>query len=343
MRPSTLHLRGEYHQHSGGEPGFMLPKNSIKQICYTLSIKGKIQTYMKQRLSVRAIINEDGKALLLRRSTGRETILNKYELPGGKLAYGEQPEDALRRYLHDDAGLHVQSAQLFDAVTYIDHDDRAIQYGVIAYLVTLSAQRHPMKLSGNYDKYKWHSMSSVQQFELTDLTQLLLGIIHQEQLTDKTLAKVKSNDEKNATSDAATIFSDGGSRGNPGPSAAGFIVLNNRQEVIAEGGEYLGITTNNQAEYHGVRIGLEEADKLGFKKIDFKLDSMLVVNQMKGYYKIKNRELWPIHERIRSLMTKFDRVTFTHVPRQFNQLADGMVNKTLDAHAREKSSEASKS
>jgi len=291
---------------------------------------------MKQRLSVRAIINEDGKALLLRRSNGRDTIMNKYELPGGKLAYGEQPEDALRRYLHDDAGLHVQSAQLFDAVTYIDHDDRAIQYGVIVYLVTLTQQRHPMKLSGNYSKYKWHSVSNVQQFELTDLTQLLLGIIQQEQLTDKTLAAIKHNDDKNTPSDSITIFSDGGSRGNPGPSAAGFIVLNNRQEVISEGGEYLGITTNNQAEYHGVRLGLEEAEKLGFKKIDFKVDSMLVVNQMKGYYKIKNRELWPIHERIRSLMTKFDRVTFTHVPRQFNQLADGMVNKTLDAHAREK-------
>jgi ribonuclease HI len=64
---------------------------------------------------------------------------------------------------------------------------------------------------------------------------------------------------------------------------------------------------------------------------------MLVVNQMKGFYKIKNRELWPIHERIRSLMENFDRVTFTHVNRQFNQLADGMVNKTLDAHEREKS------
>jgi len=294
---------------------------------------------MKQRLSVRAIINEDGKALLLRRSNGRDTILNKYELPGGKLAYGEQPEDALRRYLHDDAGLHVQSARLFDAVTYIDHDDRAIQYGVIVYLVTLSAQRHPMKLSGNYSKYKWHSMSNVQQFELTDLTQLLLGIIQQEQLTDKTLATVKNNDEKNTPSDSVTIYSDGGSRGNPGPSAAGFIILNNRQEVISEGGEYLGITTNNQAEYQGVRIGLEEAEKLGFKKIDFKLDSMMVVNQMKGYYKIKNRELWPIHERILLIMTKFDRVTFTHVPRQFNQLADGMVNKTLDAHAREKSIE----
>lgn len=292
---------------------------------------------MKQRLSVRAIINEEGKALLLKRNNGRPTILGKYELPGGKLAYGEQPEDALRRYLHDDAGLHVQSAHLFDAVTYIDYDDRAIQYGVIVYLVTLDPQRHPMKLSGNYSKYKWHSMSNVQQSELTDLTQLLLGIIEQETLTDKALAKTQLSDVNKSSDDAIVIYSDGGSRGNPGPSAAGYVILNSRQEVIAEGGEYLGITTNNQAEYQGVRLGLEKAIELKYKKVDFKLDSMLVVNQMKGFYKIKNRELWPIHERIRSLMEGFNRVTFTHVNRQFNQLADGMVNKTLDAHEREKS------
>lgn len=291
---------------------------------------------MKQRLSVRAIINEDGKALLLKRNNGRPTILGKYELPGGKLAYGEQPEDALRRYLHDDAGLHIQSSQLFDAVTYIDYDDRAIQYGVIVYLVTLTTQRHPMKLSGNYSKYKWHSMSNIHQSELTDLTQLLLGIIQQEELTERTADKTALNDVNKSSDDAIVIYSDGGSRGNPGPSAAGYIILDSRQEVIAEGGEYLGITTNNQAEYQGVRLGLEKAIELGYKKVDFKLDSMLVVNQMKGHYKIKNRELWPINERIRTLMTKFDRVTFTHVNRQFNQLADGMVNKTLDAHKREK-------
>jgi mutator protein MutT len=287
---------------------------------------------MKQRLSVRAIINEDGKALLLKRNNGRPTILGKYELPGGKLAYGEQPEDALRRYLHDDAGLHIQSSQLFDAVTYIDYDDRAIQYGVIVYLVTLAPQRHPMKLSGNYSKYKWHSMNNIQQSELTDLTQLLLGIIQQDEVTEKTVDKTVISDVNKSSDDAVIIYSDGGSRGNPGPSAAGYIILNNRQEVVTEGGEYLGITTNNQAEYQGVRLGLEKAIELGFKKVDFKLDSMLVVNQMKGYYKIKNRELWPINERIRMLMTKFDRVTFTHVNRQFNQLADGIVNKTLDAH-----------
>jgi len=281
---------------------------------------------------VRAIINEDGKALLLKRNNGRPSILGKFELPGGKLAYGEQPEDALRRYLHDDAGIHIQSSQLYDAVTYIDYDDRAIQYGVIVYLVTLAPQRHPMKLSGNYSKYKWHSMSNIHQSELTDLTQLLLGIVQQEQFTEKSVEETQLNDVNKSSDDAIVIYSDGGSRGNPGPSAAGYIILDSRQEVIAEGGEYLGITTNNQAEYQGVRLGLQKAKELGYKKVDFKLDSMLVVNQMKGYYKIKNRELWPINERIRMLMTDFERVTFTHVNRQFNQLADGMVNKTLDAH-----------
>ncbi|MEO6109400.1 MAG: reverse transcriptase-like protein [Candidatus Saccharimonadales bacterium] len=291
---------------------------------------------MKQRLSVRAIINDSGKALVLQRANGRPTILGKYELPGGKLAYNEQPEDALRRYLHDDAGIHIKSAQLFDAVTYIDHDDSGIQYVVIVYLVTKTEDGRPLSLSGNYSKYKWKSMSDKQQSELTDLTQLLLGIIQQEEITDETLRVEKANDVKTSSENTVTIYSDGGSRGNPGPSAAGFVILNSNQEVIAEGGEYLGITTNNQAEYQGVRIGLEKAFELKFKHVDFKIDSMLVVNQMKGFYKIKNRELWPIHERIHELMKLFDKVTFTHVSREFNQLADGMVNKTLDAHSREK-------
>lgn len=287
---------------------------------------------MNQRISVRAIIQQDGKTLLLRRANGRPTILGKYELPGGKLAYGEQPEDSLRRYLHDDADLHIKSAQLFDAVTYIDRDDRDIQYTVIVYMVNLIADHRPIVLSGNYDKYKWQSMQKVQQSDMTDLTQLLLGIIQQEEITEGSLRITSGKDDKNATDSGLTVYADGGSRGNPGPSAAGFVIINSLQEVVAQGGEYLGITTNNQAEYHGVRLGLEKAIELGAKNITFRLDSMLVVNQMKGFYRIKNRELWPIHERIRELMKSFDRVTFNHVQREFNQLADGMVNKTLDEH-----------
>lgn len=291
---------------------------------------------MKQRLSVRAIINQNGKVLVLRRSNGRPSILGQFELPGGKLAYNEQPEDALRRYLHDDAHIHIQSAQLFDAVTYIDHDDRAIQYAVMVYLVTPVADSKPITLNGNYSKYRWQSMLDSQQEDLTDLTKLLLGIIQQEEITDETLKTIQKSDVKNTSKNSVTVFTDGGSRGNPGPSAAGYVIINSQQEAIAEGGEYLGITTNNQAEYQGVRLGLEKAIELGFTIIHFKIDSMLVVNQMNGLYKIKNRELWPIHERIRELMKQADTVTFSHVQREFNQLADGMVNKTLDSHAREK-------
>lgn len=290
---------------------------------------------MKQRISVRAIIREEDKILLLRRATGRSTILGFYELPGGKIAYGEQPEDALRRYLHDDAGLHIQTAQLFDAVTYIDGDDRDIQYAVVVYTVGLAEGHHSIKLSQNYDKYEWKKQSEVQQNSLTDLTQLLLGIIQQEQKTEEIVESVINNDVKKSSEKQITIYTDGGSRGNPGPSACGYVIINNTQEVIDQGGEYLGITTNNQAEYHGVRLGLEKARELGYAQIDFRLDSMLVVNQMNGIYKIKNRELWPIHERIRDLMTYFEKVTFSHVRREFNQLADGMVNRTLDAHANE--------
>lgn len=288
---------------------------------------------MKQRLSVRAIIRQDEKTLLLRRANGRETILGQYELPGGRLAYGEQPEDALRRYLHDDAGLHIQTAQLFDAVTYVDHDERDIQYGVIVYLVAIAGSSS-VTLSPNYDKYLWQRVSNIAQDSVTDLSQLLLGIIHQKQITDTANSLVQDQSSTRSDhQDKVIIYSDGGSRGNPGPSAAGYVIMDHNQDVIDQGGAYLGVTTNNQAEYQGVRIGLEKALSLGIKRVDFRIDSMLVVNQMNGVYKIKNRELWPINERIRALMTEFEKVTFSHVRREFNQLADGMVNRTLDEHA----------
>lgn len=287
---------------------------------------------MNQRIAVRAIIEQDDKILLVRRANGRVSILGKYELPGGRMSYGEQPEDALRRYLHEDVGLHIQTAALFDVVTYIDRDDRDIQYTIIMYTVELADGHHDIRLSANYNKYIWQSVSGIQQSSITDLSQLLLGIIQQKQITAETAQIAPNNDDKIATNDDAIIYTDGGSRGNPGPSASGYVIMDPEQRVIAQGGEYLGITTNNQAEYHGVRLGLEKARELGLKKIDFRLDSMLVVNQMNGVYTIKNRELWPINERIRGLMKDFSKVTFRHVPRELNQLADGEVNKALNAH-----------
>jgi mutator protein MutT len=285
---------------------------------------------MNQRIAVRAIIRKDEKTLLLRRSTGRPSILGKFELPGGRLDYGEQPEDALARYLQNDAGLVIQTAQLFDVLTYVDHDDRDIQYVFILYLVSTEAPGS-VKLGGDYDHYIWKKVSHIQQEELTESAKLLLGISQQE-ITSVKKDEPIGNDVLETTGIAhAIIYADGGSRGNPGPSASGFVIMNDQEHVIHEGGMYLGITTNNQAEYHGVRLALEKALEMGVKTVDFRLDSLLVVNQMNGIYKIKNRDLWPIHERIHELIRDFDKVTFTHVRREFNQLADGMVNKILDA------------
>lgn len=126
------------------------------------------------------------------------------------------------------------------------------------------------------------------------------------------------------------LYADGGSRGNPGPSACGYVLLDEYDEVLVDKGMYLGITTNNQAEYQGLKSGLEEARRLGAREVDVRLDSLLVVNQMKGVFKVKNRDLWPIHQSIRELIAGFRKVTFTHVPRELNKMADAAVNRVLD-------------
>ncbi len=126
------------------------------------------------------------------------------------------------------------------------------------------------------------------------------------------------------------LYADGGSRGNPGPSAAGFVLLDMHDEVIFKNGLYLGVTTNNQAEYQALKLGLDEAHKRGAQEVHVFLDSLLVINQMKGIFKIKNRDLWPIHQSIVDQLKNFKKVNFTHVPREFNQLADRMVNDILN-------------
>jgi ribonuclease HI/pterin-4a-carbinolamine dehydratase len=144
----------------------------------------------------------------------------------------------------------------------------------------------------------------------------------------------KAADTKSEKKPEATeliLYADGGSRGNPGPSASGYVLMNEEEQVLQQSGEYLGITTNNQAEYHAVRLGLEKAKALGAKEVDVYLDSLLVVNQMRGKFKVKNRDLWPIHQAVKDLVAQFDKVTFTHVPREMNKAADAEVNKVLDA------------
>lgn len=134
----------------------------------------------------------------------------------------------------------------------------------------------------------------------------------------------------------AKLYADGGSRGNPGPSASGYVLYDMNDKIVVKNGIYLGVTTNNQAEYQALKFGLEEALKHNVVNIHVYMDSMLVVNQMNGIFQVKNRDLWPIHDAIKQLAKNFKHITYTHVPRALNKAADAEVNQALDAHATER-------
>lgn len=127
-----------------------------------------------------------------------------------------------------------------------------------------------------------------------------------------------------------SIYCDGGSRGNPGPSASGFVIYDEEKNLIAEGGEFLGVTTNNQAEYHSLKDSLEKAVEMGVKKVLVHMDSQLVVRQILGQYRVKNRDLWPLYESALDLSKQFEAFSIVHVPREINKEADAMANKILD-------------
>jgi len=286
---------------------------------------------MKQRVVVQAIIRSNDTVLLLRRSQGRPGIIGKYELPGGTLDDNEQPDDGIRRHLRNNLGFDVHSVRVLDALSMTNRDEGDIQHVFIVYSVDGISQATSIQPGRSYDKSIWIKLSEIQQAELRESAFYLLGLDSSLPTHDNVAPTRLTNSAKNTTAEHILIYSDGGSRGNPGPSAAGFVMLNN-DNVIDQGGEYIGITTNNQAEYHGVRLGLERALERGIKTLEFRIDSMLVVNQLNGLYKIKNRELWPINERIQSLVAQFNNVKFHHVPRELNKMADALVNKLLDEH-----------
>jgi ribonuclease HI len=130
----------------------------------------------------------------------------------------------------------------------------------------------------------------------------------------------------------ATLFADGGSRGNPGPAASGAVIFDEAGQLVKEVGTFLGRATNNVAEWTGVVTGLEAALSLGIRDLAVRLDSELVVKQISGEYRVKNEALIPLHQQAKTLLRQFERVDVRHVPRAQNKVADALVNQVLDAN-----------
>lgn len=126
------------------------------------------------------------------------------------------------------------------------------------------------------------------------------------------------------------IYTDGGARGNPGPAGIGAVLYNEQREIVSEISVYLGRATNNQAEYRAVIAALEKAKQLGADELDLFLDSELVVRQLNREYKVKNKELAPLFLNIHNLSLGFKKISYTHVPREQNSLADALANQAMD-------------
>jgi ribonuclease H / adenosylcobalamin/alpha-ribazole phosphatase len=130
------------------------------------------------------------------------------------------------------------------------------------------------------------------------------------------------------------VEADGGSRGNPGPAGYGSVVWTaDRETVLAESKQAIGHTTNNVAEYRGLIAGLEEAAKLGATDIDVRMDSKLVVEQMSGRWQVKHPDLKAFFNQAMALASRFDRISYTWIPRAENSHADRLANEAMDAAA----------
>jgi ribonuclease HI len=141
----------------------------------------------------------------------------------------------------------------------------------------------------------------------------------------------------------ATLRADGGSRGNPGDSGLGYILTENdvngkpkpQSDItpLSYGGWFIGKATNNQAEYHALIWGLENALFLNVRSIKVELDSELVVKQINGEYKVKNAGIKPLHQVASALLARFYRADIQHVKRHLNSSADQMANAAMDSQA----------
>lgn len=266
------------------------------------------------------IHNASQQVLVVRRSKDDHFLPGYLELPGGRVLSGESLEHALRRKLSSELATHSELPLYF---TSFASSNRKGAYLRTVFEVAYN-QKHPIELSKAHNEYVWVDYSRIPKEKITTDARKIL---------EQYLGVYKENNVEESTT--LSIFTDGGSRGNPGPSASAYVIYNKYREILESGGSYIGITTNNLAEYTAVLLALKAARQHADNShtVLFYIDSLLVVNQMNGLYKIKNRELWPVNQQIREEMKNFKEVQFTHIPRENNTAADAKVNEILDAHA----------
>lgn len=136
------------------------------------------------------------------------------------------------------------------------------------------------------------------------------------------------------------IYTDGGARGNPGPAGAGVVIIDEDGNILKEISEFLGVRTNNWAEYEAIILGLQQLKKIFGKEklknisVEVRTDSELVARQLSGKYQIKEESLFPQFIKVWNIkVADIPNLMFTHIPREKNKKADELANKAMDKHA----------
>ncbi len=278
---------------------------------------------MKQRIRVVGLIKTKEGTLILKRNRGRSEMPILWELPTGKINFGEQPEEAISRVLSEYLNLVAISIKLKDVITFLALEGESrLNNLYIIYEITISESAKPSP-SVHYPAFKYVKDFSNTNIHLTDASASVIGI----ELSNTESVKHLALDNAYAVE----INVDGASRGNPGSSGIGYCIHDLNGKIIEHGGESIGFATSRVAEYNAMRKGVERAIELGLTSVRFCSDSLMVVNQLNGIFRVKNKDILPIYQDIKSKLKNFESCSFVHIPRTENYLADSEANAAIDS------------
>lgn len=283
---------------------------------------------MKQRIRVAGIVRNEEGILVLKRSRGRSDAPAFWELPTGKINFGEQPEEAMVRILTNYTGLAVSSIELKDVITFLALEGSS-QLGNLYIIYEVSIKdKTRLELSGRWTAYKFIKDLTNGGIKLNEASTAVLRIEEEGLEADKSVSREVAN--------SATVYVDGASRGNPGLSGVGYCIFSEDGQVLKRGGRFIGFATSRMAEYYALKEGIQQAIDLGLKSVKFVSDSLMVVNQMNGIFQVKNQDIRTIYKDIKVLLNNFEAVAFMHVPRLQNVAADKEANLAIDCMLDEK-------
>lgn len=281
---------------------------------------------MKQRIRVVGILRREGEILLMKRRTGRSTEPVFWELPTGKIKFGEQPEETMARTALEYLGVEVKEVTLKDVVTFLAFTGASQMANLYIVYEIKIADTAKLQPSERYSAFKFLKQDEFSKVRVDEATGAVLS------LEDEAKFEATNGGMREAVN-GAMVYVDGSSRGNPGPAGIGYYIVGENGETLLKGGEFVGFATSRVAEYYALRTGVEKAIELGLKKVRFIGDNLMMINQMNGIYKIKNRDLLPIYADIREKVAGgFEAVSFTHVKRELNSEADKEANLAIDRH-----------